>query len=84
MIDESALIMLINERFDDMNGRIDELKHDIVARQDRHDVEDRERFQELRQEIEPLKHMKRSVAGSAGVAVVAIQSIAEFLRAYFK
>lgn len=80
--DEGPLIRLIIERFDDLNSRVDELKRDIAAKVDKHESDDIRRFDELKKEIEPLRNMKRSVASSAGIVVLVIQTLAEVARSY--
>lgn len=80
--DLDSVVNLINERFDDLNARIDDLKIDMVKRHENHELDDKERFDHLQKEIEPLKSMKKSVAGSASIAVVVVQSAAEIIRAF--
>lgn len=82
MIDDSNLVRLINERFDDLNSRIDDLKRDMVARAQNHEQEDKDRFTQIQAEIEPLKKAKWSNAGAAGSSAAVITVLAEALRQY--
>ena len=83
IIDENQLFMLLNERFDDLNHRIDDLKQDMVSRHDQHELEDKERFNHLANEIEPLKKAKWANAGMAGSATAVVSILAEFAKSFF-
>ncbi len=81
MMDERCLVDLINERFDDMNDKIDNLKSDMLresaaikAAQTSHEAQDATQFKNLHADLGGLKNLKMTVMGasSGAFAVVAI------------
>ena len=84
MLDLNPLVYLINERFDNLNQRIDDLKRDLVQRQAMHEADDKERFEALAEEIEPLKKAKWVNASMAGSATAVVTVLAELARQFFR
>lgn len=84
IIDENHLFMLLNERFDDLNHRIDDLKLDMVKRHEQHETDDKVRFDHLHQEIEPLKKQRWANVGVAGSGAALVTILAEVLKGIFK
>ncbi len=82
MTDNSDLVKLIIERFDDLNHRVDELKRDLAGRYDQHEQDDRQRFQQIQSELEPLKQAKWSTAKVAGSSTAVVTLLAELLRQF--
>lgn len=80
--DNSDLIKLIIERFDDLNHRVDRLESNISLRYAQHEQDDKDRFIQVQAELEPLKKAKWSNASAAGVSATIITFIAEVIRQY--
>lgn len=84
MIDEGCLVDLINQRFDDLNARVDELKQDMVKRQDQHEVDDKQRFEKIQGDMSGLKNLKMTIMGAASGAFVVVQAAAEVIKHLIK
>ena len=82
-VSESCLVDLINQRFDDLNARIDELKIDTVKRQDQHEVDDKARFEKLQNDLSGLKNLKLTIMGAASGAFVVVQAAAKIIEHYW-
>lgn len=91
MYDDKCLVDLINQRFDDMNAKIADLKSDMVRgaedikkRHDEHEVHDEERFKHTNSDLSNLRNLKLTVMGAASGAFVVVQAAAEVLKHYLK
>lgn len=86
MYDDRCLVELINQRFDDMNSKIDNLKSDIVARQDRHELSDQTQHSELSRKMNSVEinqsRIRWTVAGMSSVAFVLLEAGSRVLEHY--
>ncbi len=84
MIDERLIIDLLNQRFDDMSDRIDDLKRDVLSTADKHSKDDEVRFEKLESDVSKLNQMKWTilgmVSGLSSGGVVAIQKVLEHFK----
>ncbi len=84
MIDETLIVNLINERFDDVNARIDDLKRDVLATGQMHAKDDAEQFSKVESDMNDLKKFKWMLMGAVSAAssgsVVAIQKVLEHFK----
>lgn len=74
MYDDRCLVDLINKRFDDVNGRIAEIKADIVRKHDDHEKQDEERFSSISTRLGKFDRLSWAASGAAAVAFAVIQA----------
>lgn len=86
MYDDRCLVDLINQRFDDVNSKIDNLKVDIVTRQDRHELSDQTQHSELSRKMNGVEmsqsRIRWTVAGMSSVAFVLLEAGSRILEHY--
>ncbi len=72
MTDISALIEILNSRFDDLTNRIESLKADMHRAQDRHALENKETFHDHHTRLGDIERMKwRITGGMIAITVIA-------------
>lgn len=86
MYDDRCLVELINQRFDDMNSKVDNLKSDIVIRQDRHELNDQTQHSELSRKMNVIEGSQSKirwiVAGMSSIAFVVLEASARVIEHY--
>lgn len=86
MYDDRCLVELINQRFDDMNSKVDNLKSDIVIRQDRHELNDQIQHSELSRKMNVIEGSQSKirwiVAGMSSIAFVVLEASARVIEHY--
>lgn len=91
MMDERCLVDLINERFDDMNAKIDNLKADMLresqsikSKQDTHEADDKAHFEKLGTDLGGLKNLKMTVMGASSGAFAVVAIVFKVIEHYLK
>lgn len=84
MIDETLIVNLINERFDDVNARIDDLKRDVLGTAKSHSEHDDERFDKVELDLSEFKKIRWMImgiiSGGSALSVTALQKVLEHLK----
>ena len=91
MTDDRCLVDLINQRFDDMNGKIDDLKSDMLresqtikTQQTSHEAQDAVQFKALHVDLGGLKNLKMTLIGASSGAFAVITIVFKVVEHFLK
>ena len=79
MIDDRPIVDLINSRFDDLVGRVEDMKRDLLRGQEKHEIEDKERFKALDLRVHSVEKIYWKVSGAVIVIIAFVKALERLL-----